>query len=76
MTHKAECEQCEDVWEPTLFHLTVIPHEADRAVNDVRDVRTSYCPTCEFDKIWSDLTELDTWIWSGGCPGPLLWGKV
>ena len=76
MKYNAECKKCNRSWKPTLHDLSIIPHEAGRAVDEVREVRTSYCPTCDHYKVQVGLAKLERTIQAGGCPGPLLWGRV
>ena len=76
MTHNTTCKRCSYVWKPTLRVLSIIPHEADKPENGVRNIRADYCPICETENIAGDLAELDERIAMGKCPGPLLWRKV
>ena len=75
MRFQAECKRCGHRWDAKLRQLTVIPHEADRPENGIRNVRTDYCPICETEDVAGDLAELRERIEAGKCPGPLLWGK-
>lgn len=72
----AICKQCESLWFPSAWHLSVMPHEANVLVNGRRHYKTDFCENCEPDKLKSKVSMLEKQIALGECPGPLLWGKV
>ena len=72
---EAECK-CGRRWKPDEWHLSVMAHEMGRLDSGVRYGRTDYCPECQGEKVQSGIAALKVRVESGGCPGPLLWGKV
>ena len=76
MVHKGTCKQCGNNWNPTLYHLTIMPHEVDRPCSGVQNARTSYCPECSPKRVELGLVELNARIEAEKCPGPLLWNRV
>ena len=76
MQHAAECKQCHSEWSPTDWDLSVVPHDASKPENGTRQFKTEFCDQCNQQTLESKVSELADRIDQGGCPGPLLWGKV